>query len=437
MAGSSRWRMLAMLMLVLSLVATGCGGGEDNEDGEGGDGEEQGQTVGVTEEPCPSAVNEDNGCIYLGVISDLTEGPFRALAVPLTDAQKAFWKRVNDEGGLGGYDIDVESNIRDNKYLPETHKQVFEEIRDKVLGLAQTLGSPQTAAIIEDLRADSIVAAPASWTSAWEFEDVILESGTNYCMEMANAVDWYAEEQAEPKKVMAVHYPGDYGDDAAAGARMAAERIGAEFVDAPTQPGQENQSGVVDAIVAAKPELVVVTTGPAELATIVGTAAARGFTGKVIGSSPTWNPARLQTPAAPALKGMYFQAGPWGPWGTESDGHAALREAFPEAQPNDGYVAGWVWQYPLKAALEKAIEEDNLTREGLLEAAKSLESVDYEGMLPEEAGNYAGSPDAAVFRQSVVSSVDDTQPTGVKVVADFFTGPTAEEMAFDKPCFES
>ncbi|HCT77628.1 MAG TPA: branched-chain amino acid ABC transporter substrate-binding protein, partial [Micromonosporaceae bacterium] len=42
------------------------------------------------------------GCIYLGIISDLTEGPFKALAVPITDAQKAFWKRVNQSGGIGG-----------------------------------------------------------------------------------------------------------------------------------------------------------------------------------------------------------------------------------------------------------------------------------------------------------------------------------------------
>jgi ABC-type branched-subunit amino acid transport system substrate-binding protein len=433
----TRWRTLALLLLVLSLVATACGGDEEGgEGGNGGDGD-QVSAVGVTDEACPNAVNADNGCIYLGVISDLTEGPFRALAVPLTDAQKAFWARVNEQGGIGGYDIDVESHIKDNKYIPETHKQVFEEIRGDVLALAQTLGSPQTAAIIDDLRADSIVAAPASWTSAWEFEDVIAESGTNYCMEMANAVDWFAEEKAEPAKIMAVHYPGDYGDDAAAGARKAAERIGAEFVDHPTQPGQENQSGAVDAIVNEAPDLVVVTTGPTELATLVGTAAARGYTGAFIGSSPTWNPALLQTPAAPALKAMYFQAGPWGPWGTESDGHAAIREAFGDATPNDGYVAGWTWQYPIKAALEKAVEDGNLSREGLLEAVKSLESVDYEGILPEEAGNFAGEPAEAVFRQSVVSQVDDAQPTGVNVVRDFFTGPTAVAMVFTQPCFQS
>ncbi len=76
--------------------------------------------VGVTKEACPKAVNKSHGCIYLGAISDLTTGPFKALAVPITDAQKAFWKRVNEKGGIGNYDIDVETYIRDNHYNPQT-----------------------------------------------------------------------------------------------------------------------------------------------------------------------------------------------------------------------------------------------------------------------------------------------------------------------------
>src|SRR6266508_4144321 len=79
---------------------------------------------------------------------------------------------VNKAGGIGGYDVDVTTYVRDNKYNPEVHNQVYQEIKGKVLALAQTLGSPTTAAIINDLKTNKIVAAPASWTSAWAFEDV-------------------------------------------------------------------------------------------------------------------------------------------------------------------------------------------------------------------------------------------------------------------------
>ena len=136
---------------------------------------------GVTKEPCPKAIDKAKGCIYLGIISDLTVGPFKALAVPITEAQKAFWKRVNKAGGIGGYEIDVTKYVRDNKYNPQIHNEVYQEIKRNILALAQTLGSPTTAAILADLKASNIVAAPAAWTSAWAFEDVILESGANYC----------------------------------------------------------------------------------------------------------------------------------------------------------------------------------------------------------------------------------------------------------------
>ena len=174
--------------------------------------------VGVTKEPCPQAIDKTKGCIYLGTISDLTDGPFKALAVPITDAQKAFWKRVNEEGGIGGYEIDVTKYVKDNKYNPQIHNEVYQEIKRNILALAQTLGSPTTAAILPDLKASNIVAVPASWTSAWAFEDVILESGANYCIESMNAVD-YAADKLGAKTVMAVHFAGDYGDDAAAGAK--------------------------------------------------------------------------------------------------------------------------------------------------------------------------------------------------------------------------
>lgn len=393
---------------------------------------------GVTTEPCPEAVDKTKGCIYLGLISDLTEGPFKALSVPITEGQKAFWKRVNQQGGIGDFEVDVTKYVKDNKYKPDVHSQVYQEIKPNILALGQSLGSPTTAAILADLKANNVIAVPGSWTSAWAFEDVILESGTNYCFETMNSVD-YAKETFKSTKVAAVHYPGDYGDDAAAGAKIAAEKNGMTFVDIATTPGQTNQGAAIQKIASQKPDLIILATGPAEAATIVGGAALGGFKGKVIGASPTWNPALLKTPAAPALQASYLQSGPWAPSGTDTPGHKAAHDAVKAAfakSPNDGYLAGWVWSYPLKAALEKAVADKDLTRQGLLNAVKALDTVDYEGILPAEAGKFQGAPGERVFRQSVISKVDPSAPTGVSIVKPFFAGPTAQAHDFTKPCFQ-
>jgi ABC-type branched-subunit amino acid transport system substrate-binding protein len=420
--------VVAFAALAALLSACGVFRGDD-------EGSKGAQTPGVTKEPCPSAVDKSKGCIYLGTISDLTSGPFAALAVPITNAQKAFWARANKAGGIGGkYEVDVTKYVRDNKYNPEVHRQVYNEIKDHVLGLAQTLGSPTTAAIIGDLKANDIVSAPASWTSAWEFDDVMIETGSNYCVEAMNSVD-YAMQAYKPKSVMAVHLAGDYGNDAAAGAKIAAQKNGLTFTNVETPSGATEQGRAITEITKTKPDLVILTTGPADAATIIGQAAAAGYKGRFIGTGPTWNPALLKSPAAPALKALYEQSAPGKPFDADTPGHKAMREALPGVTPNDGYTSGWAWAYPMKAALDKMVAGGDITRKGLLAAVKTLKSIDYEGMLPPEAGDYADDPNTAVFRQTLINKVDDKAPTGVRTVKDFFAGPTATSYTFDGPCF--
>jgi len=428
----ARHRAVLAVLSVVALAAVACRGG----DGAAPVQDENGTKVdfGVTREPCPDTGHPDRGCIYLGTISDLTEGPFKALATSIVDAQKAFWQRVNDQGGIGGYDVDMTTHIADNKYNPQIHNQVYQEMKGEVLALTQTLGSPTTAAILPDLEDAQMVVVPASWTSLWGVEEVVLESGANYCVESMNAVDFAADDLGA-KSVMAVHLQGDYGDDAAAGAELAAEGRGLTFSGTVTQTGQDNQGGAIDAIVSAEPDVVILTVGPTDAAVIVGQTAARGYTGKFIGTSPTWNLGLLASPAAPAIRALYYQSAPWKPWGTDSPGHGAMRAALPGVTPNDGYTSGWIWAYPLKAALEKAAENKDLTRAGVLAAVRQLESVDYEGMLPEGAGRFAGTPDESTFRQSLIYRPDEAEPTGVGMVKDFFVGPTAEGFRFEKPCY--
>jgi ABC-type branched-subunit amino acid transport system substrate-binding protein len=435
---SPRWRAWMGVLVVVAVTLSACGG--DDGGGTGGPAAGEVKTdVGVTDEPCPGSSHQDRGCIYLGVLSDLTEGPFRALAVPITEGNKAFWKRVNDGSGIGGkYDVDIDTYTRDNKYNPQEHVAKFREIEPNILALAQTLGTPTTLAALDLYKDVDIIGAPASWWSGWAFEDVILESGYNYCVESMNGLDWVTEEFGKPATVMAVHYPGDYGGDSAAGVSKWAQTNGVTFTpgshDVQTLPNAQagNQDAAVQAILRAKPSVVVVATGPAEMAEIVGKSAAQGFTGQFVGSVPTWNPALLQSEAAPAIKALYHFVSPWGPWASDTPAHQAMEEAAGTQLPaNDGYTFGWIWSYPLKAVLDKALQNGDLTRAGL-KAAVSQVTVDYEGALP--AKKLAGQPNETVVRESLIAKPDDAAPLGASVLKDFFVGPTAQNFQFTKPC---
>jgi ABC-type branched-subunit amino acid transport system substrate-binding protein len=285
-----------------------------------------------------------------------------------------------------------------------------------------------------------VVAAPASWWSGWAFEDVVLESGHNYCIESMNGLDFATEEFGKPGKVMAVHYPGDYGGDSAAGVAEWAKANGVAF-DAKansvqTLPNAQagNQDAAVGAILKGKPDVVMIATGPAEMGEIVGKTVAQGFKGRFVGSAPTFNPALLESEAAPAIKAAYHVMASWAPFGAaDTPAHKAMQEAVGAGKEpaNDGFTQGWMWSYPLKAVLEKAVQNGDLTRAGVRKAVGEV-TVDYEGALPSRT--YAGEPNETVVRQSLVAKPDDDAPLGVSVFKEFFVGPTAEKFSFTKPC---
>lgn len=450
-----RQKKAVAVLVVGAFVLAACGGGDDVAEpggggteadtgtGDGGAATDVAFDVGVTEEPCPDAVDSNKGCIFLGIISDLTEGPFAPLAVPITDAQKAFWRRVNENGGIGDqFEVDVSRFVRDNKYNPEVHNQVYQEIKPEVLALAQTLGSPTTAAIIDDMRANDIVGVPASWTSLWLFEDVIIESGSTYCVESMNGLDWFAENESAPSTVMAVHFPGDYGDDGAAGAKLWADANGAEFTSVEQVPlgAGGTTAAAVDAIVQQDPDVVQLTLSPRETGEIVGGAVARGYGGRFLATSPSFNPALLQSAAKDAILNTLTPTGPWAGnfFSEDIEGIQAMREALGNVEGNEGYTSGWAWSYPMLAALEKAVELGDLTRAGLVEAVNSLSEVDYQGLVVEGAGDFSGGANEAAVRATTITQPSEANSSGLEVVESMFQGETAQNHEFgEQPCFEA
>lgn len=405
--------------------------------------------VGVTEEPCPGG-NPDRGCIYLGVLTD-ESGPFAAAAPALFGAQQAFWAATNLQGGIAGlYDVVVPDSLKkDTQYLPDVMVQSYNEIEGDVLAIAQSLGTPQTLATLDDYSRDNTVAAPMSWYSGWSFDSVdqglVVEFGTNYCFEGMNAVDWAvgalpAVGRPAPTTVGIAAIPNDYGADYGAGVKAAAEANGLTVAwELPIIPvsagGDPQQVEAVSAIVANPVDVTFLVTGPTETAAIVGGAAAQGYTNIFVGAGPSWNVGILASPAAPAFQaGLFYQSSYVGGWDYESVGHATMRATLEAAgvTPNDFFISGWVSQYGLKAALEAAVANGDLTRAGVVEAARSLTAVSYDGMMPDRS--FAGTPEESAPRQSIIGQVDVTASTGIAVLVDFFAGPTAQSYTFSEPC---
>lgn len=454
MRNGIRWRQTATLLAAVALIAAACGNGDSEEVAPPAESpppapaeESAGESpatdvvfdVGVTEEPCPNAVNPGNGCIYLGILSDLSEGPFAPLAVPITDGQAAFWRDVNEAGGIGGFDVDVTTYTRDTLYQEAEHSARYREIEPHILALAQTLGTPTTEAILSDMDEDNVIAAPASWWSGWDFDiadrGLILNSGYSYCIESMIGLDWYVSEYGEISSILHVGYPGDYGGDGAAGVEYWAEANDVTFLGrVETAPNLlvGSQDAAVGAVLSSGADVVVLGVGPAETAQIVGGAAAQGFTGRFMGSVPTWNPALLQTPASAALEALYANVAPWEPFDGESTAHQKIRDSLGGQLPdNDGYVFGWLWSYPIHAAIEAAVANGDLTRAGLRSVVDGL-VVDYEGALPTRT--FGGDANTSAVRTAVINVPDASASLGLRTVARGVSSPTADAFDYTAPC---
>ncbi len=456
----NRWLALSSLLIVLALVAAACGDDDTATTTTAATTTTVAGTtaatttlppevevafdLGVTLDPCSDAVNEGNGCIYLGVISDLTDGPFAALGVPLTQAQEDFWATVNANGGIDGFDVVITAeNTIDAHYDAAQTAEGAVALSERVLALAQTLGTPQTLGALPTLIAGDIVAAPATWFSGWAFSDVdgglILESGAPYCIEAMNGMSFLFEQRGAFTWAL-VRFPGDYGGDYGAGALLAAAQLGLGDPVADIQVIPVSFGGTLDAAVAelltAQPDVVVMVTGPTEMAGIAGALAQNGSTPQILGAGPTWNVALKGNADLMGLLGLtYVGTAPWGGWDTETDGHAAMRAAAEAAgrSPSGSYVAGWTWGYPLLTLLTEAIASGDLTRANVAALAAELEGIDYQGMLPDRS--YVGAANDHIVRSTVINKADAASSDGLTPLTDAFVSEIAADFDLAAPCF--
>ncbi|MDX1619902.1 MAG: ABC transporter substrate-binding protein, partial [Nitriliruptorales bacterium] len=345
-------RRLAVVLIACTLLAAACSGGDGEQEvspsptaaaTDGGATTPHGATgtateelvtgMGVTEEPCPSPVDAEKGCIYLGILSDLTQGPLAGLGQAVTRAQNAFWRHVNEQGGIAGrYEVNVSEFTRDNAGDPDTQVELFDEIEPNVLALAHTLGETTTAAILDRLREHDVVAAPILRPSTWAFEDVMVESGAPYCLATMSALDyWVDRAERDPAPLMVVYGMDEYGRDGAAGAKLWAEANDVEFIAVPQTPTADG--GEVEPTIAAilehEPDVVLMSVSDRDLAPILVGATDQGFDDRFIGLSPTWQPALVEHPDFEVLAERYWHVTPWGGhWGADVAAFNDLRAAL-------------------------------------------------------------------------------------------------------------
>ncbi|MBA3399661.1 MAG: ABC transporter substrate-binding protein, partial [Acidimicrobiia bacterium] len=143
------------------------------------------ETTGESVDPASieTDIGVDDETIKIGVLADLS-GAFAPLVTEITEAQRVYWDKVNEEGGIAGRQIELV--VEDTGYDVPTHLEKYEGMRDEVAIIGMSVGSPHTSAIAQDLVDDNLIAIPLTWYSGWadpDFGTNVFETYTNYCIE--------------------------------------------------------------------------------------------------------------------------------------------------------------------------------------------------------------------------------------------------------------
>ncbi|MDJ0791159.1 MAG: ABC transporter substrate-binding protein [Acidimicrobiia bacterium] len=399
-------------------------------------------------------VDVDSKTITLGVLADLS-GSFASLAADVVDAQRVYWERINDEGGIAGWTVELE--VADTRNDVLRHIEAYEQLRTEVLAISHATGSTANIEALGRYIDDDMVVIPMSWYSGWPFPFVdgriMVEQYTNYCLEAVNAVDFVQSMGATSLNI--VTDDNAYGRDAAAGAKVGSDFyglvIGYDGTGSVAEGGE--LSPVIGAIVDSGADWTFLATNPALGAEIIAGAVRFGYEGLFIGATPSYDSRLLDSAAAELYDTRFFQSAYVTVWGDPAPGNmemmAAMRLAYPDRRPSDAFIVGWNAGVTMRSVLERAVLRGDLTRSGVLAAASATPEVDFGGAAPTQ--RYAGSPDQFVTRETAIyqpdldrylaaggvgqTISDPDATTGSVLVREFTASEAAVAASFTEPCF--
>ena len=102
---------------------------------------------------------------------------------------------------------------------------------------------------------------------------------------------------------------------------------------------------------------------------------------------------------------------------------------FPNQKPDGYFEFGYVESEITYAILKKALDNKNITRDGMFSAFESLKTVNLGGLYPPVT--YGSSPNERVpTRDSIIYQIDPTAPADIKPITPDFTGTAAMQSQF-------
>jgi ABC-type branched-subunit amino acid transport system substrate-binding protein len=295
----------------------------------------------------------------------------------------------------------------------------------------QVLGTNIVQALLPLLKTDGILAGPATLDSTWIAEQQLMALGAPYQIQVINAMDWWINDEGhKDSKVCMMRQDDPYGESGKEGLDFAAEQLDFTVTkDVTYGVADTDYSAQINQLKAAACEVVLLVGLPNATVGILGKAAETGFEPQWIGQGPNW--INVLKGNAYAQKNLVIATeGPeWGD--TSVSGMAQLLEDvkayFPDQAPDLYFLFGYAQAWSMAQILEKAVENGDLSRKGIIAAMNEVGTLDTGGLLSDY--EYGGPDDRVFPRAGRIFSVDAT--VGLKAKTDLRTSDAAKEFELD------
>lgn len=392
-------------------------------------------------EPAPQAsLKVDKGVdltsktIKIGVLND-ESGPAAAIGAPYAVGKRILAAEINaGNSGILPEGWKIELIEKDHGYDPAKAQEAFEALKNEVLFIGTSFGTPTTLPLRPFLEKEGIVAFPASLSSQMAEFAYTPPIGPSYVIEAMRAMDWAVESGDKAKIKAAILYDQtDYGLDGLNGWKKSAEAKGvAVAVERAVKPGQKDFTAEVTELKKAGATHVLLAILPSSTGPVLGTAAKLKYQPTWVGLTPSWIDAFFAHPKLPPpVFATYHQVTGVTYFGEQVPGMDKFLAAFEKygkplgARP-DFYI--FLSYLQGRIALEAAkigLEKNDLTRAGYLAALKSMKDHNAGGLM--QPVDFSGSPYVTGTKARIMKP--DFEKTTWTVVADYAVPSTYSTLA--------
>lgn len=330
--------------------------------------------------------------ITIGALND-ESGPAAAIGKHYADGKRLAFLVANETKALPkGWTVKLIE--KDHHYQPASSVKLYKEIKDKVLFVATSFGTPNTLPLRDMLKQDNMVAFPASLSSEMAKNAHTPPASAGYNIEAMRAMEFAIKKYKSAKRVKAaiIYQDDDYGLDALAGWEAAAKHYKVKLVyKKGFKPGAKDYAAALKAIKRKRANVTLLAVLPSATPAILVTASKLRVRKSIwIGNTPAWVDAFFfvfKGPKAAVLKKFYW-ANSLPFWGEKVKGMDAFIKAFnkhkaklktkrPDFYTLISYIQGQIQIEALRRALAKG----PLTRKSFLAALHSMKSWNAGGMI--------------------------------------------------------